>query len=191
MSIPALDATAMILTARNIRKSGFVPSQGAVASDPAAMGGGAPPAPGGGAPPPPPPAGGGAPPMDPSMGGAPPVDPSMGGAPPMDPSMGGAPPMDPTMMPAPDGSMPFGQPGGGGGGGGSGKGGKGNNDEIIKTQQLVAQCLNEVRMTRDLLLDMMQQQGMKVNPDTLRSGMAAADNIVSPQPNPMAAQGAM
>lgn len=156
-------------------------------ADPAA-GGGAPPAAGGapaGGPPPADPSAGGAPPMDPSMGGAPPMDPSMGGMPPMDPSAAGGAPVDPTTMPAPDGSMPFGQPGGGSGGSG-GKGGKGNNDEIIKTQQMVTTCINETRMIRDLLLDLMEQMNMKVNPATLRSGMTAADNIVNPQANPTA-----
>lgn len=197
MSILALDPGELIKAARRIRKDAFVPSQGAAATDPAAaaMGGGAPPTPGGD----PAAMGGGAPPMDPAAmgGGAPPMDPAAmgGGAPPMDPTMGaggagGA--VDPTTMPAPDGSMPFAQAGAGGGGsGGSGKGGKGNNDEVLKCQQLVQQCINETRMTRDLILDMMEQQGMKINPATLRSGMAAADNVVNPQAAAPMAAGAM
>lgn len=163
-----------------LQKVAFVPSQ--PASGGAPMPGGAPP----GAPPGDPSAMGGAPPMDPSMaGGAPPggmpPDPSMAGGapPPMDPS-GGMPP-DPSAMIAPDGTSPV-PPGGAAGGGAAGKGaGKASQEDILMIRQGQTQCLSELRLLRDLILDMMQQMNLKINPDTLRSSVTSADSIVSQQ----------
>lgn len=126
--------------------------------------------------------------MDPSMGGAPPMDPSMGGGmppggggmPPADPS-GGMPP-DPSAMIAPDGTSPM-PPGGGGAGGPAGGkgGGKASQEDILMIRQGQTQCLSELRLLRDLLLDMMSQMNLKINPDTLRSSVTSADSIVNQQ----------
>lgn len=167
MNVPSV-STLLSMRSTLLRKSAFVPS------GPAASGGqpGADPA-----------AAGGAPPMDPAaMGGAPPMDPAaMGGAPPMDPAaMGGAPPMDMLGMMAPDGTTPF---PGGGEGGGEGKGGAGSKvkaEDIVLLQQLTKQLLGEVKLQRDLILDMMKQMNLNISPDTLRSSVASAGDLADP-----------
>lgn len=165
-----------------LQKRAFVPSQPTTA----AAGGGAPPgvdpAAAGGTPPPgmDPAAGGGMPPgggMDPSM---------MGGAPPpMDPSMGGAPGggMDPSAMVAPDGTSPV-PPGGAGGGAGGGKGGGGVKvapEDIVVLQSQQARILAEMKMIRDLILDLFKQMNINVSPDTLRGSAANMGEIADPQ----------
>ena len=123
-------------------------------------------------------AAGGAPPMDPAaMGGAPPMDPAAMGGAPMDPAAaGGAPPMDPSMMMAPDGTNPF--PGGGEGGGeGKGTGSKVKAEDVVLLIQLAKQMLGEIKLQRDLLLDMMKQMNLQISPDTLRSSVASAGDL--------------
>lgn len=71
-------------------------------------------------------------------------------------------------------------PPGGGSGGGSGGGKGGSKEDMLRVTQMCQQILNEQRLNRDLLLDMMKQMNLQINPDTLRSNMMAADQIVSP-----------
>lgn len=168
MSLPSVSD---LLSMRSImlRKSSFVPS------GPAASGG----QPGGA--PMDPAAAGGAPPMDPAaMGGAPPMDPAAMGGAPMDPAAaGGAPPMDPSMMMAPDGTNPF--PGGGEGGGeGKGTGSKVKAEDVVLLIQLAKQMLGEIKLQRDLLLDMMKQMNLQISPDTPRSSVASAGDLADP-----------
>ena len=159
-----------------LRKAGFVPSGPA-----AGAGGGMPPDPsmGGGMPPGAPPGMPPGMPPDPSMGGgAPPMDPMAGGAPPMDPMGGGAPQ---EQLIAPDGTSPMGAGPAGQDSGGKGGGVKVKPEDIVMLTQQNQQILAELKLNRDLLLDMMTQTGLKINPDTLRSSVASAGSIVNPQ----------
>lgn len=165
-------STEYLLNLRNqlLLKRAFVPSGGTAASMGAPAGApmGDPAAAAGGAPMDPAAMGGGAPPMDPAAmgGGGAPMDPAaMGG--------GGAPPGDPTADPAsqmaPDGTSPF-PPQSGSGGGGE-KGSKVKAEDIVLIQQLLQQLGAEVKLTRDLLLDIMKHSNIPINPDTLRSSV--------------------
>jgi hypothetical protein len=69
--------------------------------------------------------------------------------------------------------------GGGASGGGGKSEGKASKEDQLRTQQQLTQILSEMRLQRDLFLDMMQQMGLKVNPDTLRSSVMAADGIIN------------
>lgn len=171
MPIGDLSVSSMLDMLSSIQKQGFVPS-----GDPAAAGGAPPP---GGAMPPgmdPAAAGGAMPPGGDPMGGA------AGGIAPPDPSALGMPPPgpDPSTMVAPDGSSPM-PPGGGGSGGGAGGGIKIKPEDIVVLQQQGARMLGEMKMIRDLILDLFKQMNFNVSPDTLRGAAGSMGDIVDPQ----------
>ena len=53
-------------------------------------------------------------------------------------------------------------------------------EDVVLLIQLAKQMLGEIKLQRDLLLDMMKQMNLQISPDTLRSSVASAGDLADP-----------